>query len=236
MTDQQVNRTTDQKKHLTPFPLKNYAFYKQEKYYNDQLEPMYKGPLEKIGDNLNVRYEMQIMLIEQNNENEKQVIYFSCYPPYLYEGQNIYNYEFYNNFNVFNIHAVNFIMFGIFDEVAGTIVFKKGNDDSIWYTSYDLKEKQYKITDIEFCYRSKLVKKSTSEILKNVPTYKEMNAPEIVLQQDITEPIGPSSDKVKDHILYHDNSNNEFYIEFTEALDDKNHTWIRFGSDRIKGK
>lgn len=237
MTDSGVIQVTNQKKNLLPIPLKNYTFYKQERYYNDKLGTFYKGPLRKIGDSFNVRYEMQVMLVEQNNENSKQVIYFSCYPPYKYKGKYIYDYSFYDNFNIFNIHAVNFIMFGVLDSAMGTITWEKDGHSVIYYLNSNSIDKQYQITDVKFKLGCKEVTKSTSEYLNNVPEYKKMDNPQIVLQQYPDDPLDRcTTDFVKGDILYYDKINNEIYFEFTEPLDRIDNTWIKFESNRIQAK
>lgn len=227
--------TDSYRSNFTAIDLNNYDFYKSERYYKNSENVIIKDDVDKLSDPDKTRYELQIVLIEKASGlgQSKKVIFFSCYPPYQWKGKNIYDHSFYDDHSIFNIEAINYIMFG--QATGNKIIFKRNGYDSVW--SFQIDDKKITISDVQFKNNGKIVNVST-DVLGNIPTYKFMSYPKILLQQDVCKPVSTTNtDFLKNHTIYYDNQCNELYFHFDGPLNiNDNKEWIYFKSNRILSK
>lgn len=223
------------KNNLTAIDLNDYDCYKSETYYKNSGTTITKDKVDKLSDPAKTRYELQTLLIEKTSGlgQSRKVIFFSCYPPYQWKGKNIYDHAFYDDHSIFNIDAINYIMFG--QATGNKIIFKRNRYDSVW--SFEIDDKKFTINDVQFKNNGKIVNISTN-VLGNIPTYKLMSDLKILLQQDVSKPISTeNTDFLKNHTIYYNYKYNELYFHFDSPLNrDDNKEWLYFKSNRILSK
>lgn len=219
--------------------LKNYDVYKREIFFKNDGINLYKGY--NHPDSTYKRYEVQFFLVEKEDKKEKKIIYFSYIPPY--KVNNVDNYltqiVFNENDNLVNIHLINYIYFGklFFDEI---VQINKVKSLSNWNISFKKDKTEIFVNSITFLDRGKIKTRNTSSDLGNIPTYKKIDNPNIVLHQELDESISDTfTDKISDNIIYYDLEKKCVYIKFKDFLEYKDekqiNKWIKFGSDRVKG-
>lgn len=232
-------------KKLTNIDLKNYTFYKREIYFKDESEnDDFIKTSTKIDSNY-IRYEIQIMGVENITTNDlKNVIYFSYIPPYFFNNKNIFDSKFYNDYNMINLNDINYIKFGKLDK-SNRIKFINKKSNSIW--NYTFNENFVSIDAVTFLNKGKMKTFGTSEFLNNEVIYKILREPKFVLYTFFNDEYNECYGNIlKENTLKYDTRTNDIYFEFTKPIKIRGYinrtevmfintqNWVKYDNSRVK--
>jgi hypothetical protein len=107
---------------------------------------------------------------------------------------------------------------------------------SSWKVEFKNDNTEIYINSLTFLDRGKVKTIIPSDVLGNLPIYKKVNNPLIVLHYNTDESISnEQTDYFTDNCIYYDLDNKCIYIRFDDYLHEgQSHRWIKYDKHRIR--